>query len=143
MPRVSSRYLELIYEFPLKPIRSDAELKRATKVIDQLADRGESNLTPDETAYLSVISDLIEKYEGAHYPIDEATPAQVLAFCIEQRAVTQRQVAEQTGIPVSTISELISEKRTFTMNHVERLSGYFQVSPAVFIVTKKPVPAIA
>ena len=143
MAKISERYLELIHAFPLRPIRNDAELKRATKVIDVLADRGEKNLSADEAAYLEVLSDLAEKYEDAHYSIKESTPAEMLAFYIEQKGVTQRQVAEQSGIPVSTISELLSGTRTFTMNHVERLAAYFHCSPAVFITTKtlEPLPA--
>ena len=142
MAKISDRYLELISTFPLKPIRSEAALKRATKVINELAVRGEDALSRDENAYLEVLSDLVEKYEEEHYPIQESTPAQMLEFLIEQHEVSQRTVAEADGIPISTISELISEKRAFTRNHVERLAGYFNVSPAVFIVTKtvEPVP---
>ena len=36
---VGDRYLELIHRFPLRPIRSDAELDRAIEVIDSLVDR--------------------------------------------------------------------------------------------------------
>lgn len=136
MAKTSDRYFDLVHTFPLKPIRNESELRRATKVMNELAFRGEDNLDADEAAYLDVLSDLVEKYEDAHYPVPNSTPAQMLAFCIEQKDVTQKEVAKATGVPESTICELLSEKRPFTMNHVERLSVYFHVSPAVFIVKR-------
>lgn len=136
MAKVSKKYLDLIAAFPLRPIRDDAELGRAIRVADKLVDRGFDDLSADEAAYLDVLSDLIDKYESKHHPIEESSPAQILAFLIDDRAVKQKDLARATDIPVSTISELISEKRSFTMNHVERLAGYFNVSPAVFIQVK-------
>jgi len=136
MAKVSKEYLGLIAAFPLKPIRNETELKRATKVAEKLMVRDENDLTADETGYLEVLARLIEEYEDVHYPMDEPTPAGMLEFMIEQRDVTQREVAEATGIPISTVSELISGKRGFTLNHVERLAAYFHCNPAVFISTK-------
>jgi|SRR5579871_4966574 len=141
--KISDQYLDLIRTFPLRPIRNDADLKRATKVVEQLMMRDEEDLSADEAAYLQVLAGLIEEYEDEHYPIGHSTPARMLAFYIEQRGVKQKEVAEATGIPVSTISELIAEKRTFTMNHVKRLSAYFRVNPAVFHTHQILAPASA
>lgn len=136
MARVSEKYLDLIRAFPLRPIRTDAELARAIKVVDRLADRGEKDLSSDEGAYLEVLSDLVEQYEEKHHPIEESTPAQMLASLIEERGIKQKDLAAATEIPISTISELISSKRPFTRNHLERISGYFKVSPAAFVQVK-------
>ena len=140
--KISEKYLELIHAFPLRPIRNESELKRATKVIEQLMIREEDDLSADEGAYLEVLAGLVEEYEDEHYPMGESTPARMLEFFIDQRDVTQRDVAQKTGIPVSTISELLSEKREFTRNHIERLSEYFHVNPSVFhFYNRKLTPA--
>jgi HTH-type transcriptional regulator/antitoxin HigA len=136
MAKVSEKYLALIRTFPLRPIRSDAELHRAITVIDGLVDRSADDLSSDEAAYLEVLSDLIEKYEDKEHAIGESTPAQMLAFLVAERNVKQKDLAVATGIPVSTVSELLSEKRSFTMNHIERLSVYFKVNPSVFVALK-------
>ena len=60
-------YLELILEFPLRPIRSDAELDRAVKMIDSLVDK--DKLSAGEQDYLDVLSDLVEKYEAEEHPM--------------------------------------------------------------------------
>jgi len=79
-----------------------------------------------------VISDLVEKYEQEHHPIEDVTEAEMLAYLIEVKGVTQRAVAEATHMKESAISDLLAGRRRFNRNHIERLSRYFHVSPAVF-----------
>ena len=129
-------YFRLIREFPLKPIRSEKELDRATELINRLVDRGFDNLTAGEDAYLDVLSDLTRKYETAHHPIEDVGADEMLAFLIDSKEVSQRKVAEATDIPESTISELLAGRRDFTRNHIEKLAGYFHVSPAAFFKLK-------
>ena len=136
MPKVSEKYLDLIRAFPLRPIRTDAELDRAVKVMHQLIDRGIENLSSDEDAYLGVLSDLIEKYEHEHHPIEPLPPHQMLSESIRAKGVTQTAVSKATGIPISTISELIARKREFNVSHVGKLSGYFGLAPDAFLHKK-------
>jgi len=69
----SDRYFELVRQFPLRPIRSDAELDRAIALLDSLVDR--EDLDPDESDYLDVLGDIVEKYEGQEHPIAPASDA--------------------------------------------------------------------
>jgi hypothetical protein len=55
-------YLNLIRRFPLRPIRTEAELEAASAVIDELPDRDDLSLT--ESDFLDVLGDLGEKYES-------------------------------------------------------------------------------
>ena len=122
----------LVREFPLKAIESDKELDRATEIIDRLIDRGLDDLTPGEEAYLDVLSDLTEKYETEQHPIEDVEEPVMLAHLIEAKGVTQRAVARGTGIKESAISDLLAGRRAFNRSHIEKLSSYFHVSPAVF-----------
>src|ERR1700726_4488105 len=65
------RVLALIRRFPLRPIRSEAELDRATAVINTLLDRAKLDAAEDD--YLDVLSNLVEHYEDKHHAIGEAT----------------------------------------------------------------------
>jgi HTH-type transcriptional regulator/antitoxin HigA len=125
-------YFALVREFPLKPIRSERELDRATEIINRLVDRGFENLTPGEDAYLDVLSDLAKKYETEHYRIEDLSASEMLAYLIENKGVTQRAVAAAIGFPESIISDLLAGRREFNRNHIEKLSAYFHVSPALF-----------
>src|SRR4051812_22710949 len=89
-------YLDLVRRVPLRPIRSEAELDRATEMMNELLDR--PSLHRDEEDYLDVLSDLIERYETEHYPpIEPVSDAVLLAHLIEAKGVTQADVAAQTG----------------------------------------------
>lgn len=124
------RYLELVQRFPLRPIRSDEELERAIFMVNELIDRDERDA--DEEDYLDVLSDLVEKYETEQHPIPPASDADMLRYLIESWGVTQAKVAADTGIPESTISEILSGKRGLSRTNIGVLARHFHVSPATF-----------
>jgi HTH-type transcriptional regulator/antitoxin HigA len=125
------RYFELVRQFPLRPIRSEAELDRAIELIDSLVDR--DDLDRDESDYLDVLGDLVEKYEGQEHPMAPASDAEILRHLIEAREISQAQLADETRIAVSTISQILNGKRHLNRKHIASLSIFFGVSPAVFI----------
>jgi len=129
--RGQDRDRELVREFPLRPLRSDADLDAAVAVVDGLIDRDE--LSPAEQDYLEVLSDLVEAYETKNIPIDPVGDADLLRFLIEDRGETQAQAAAGAGISVSTISEILSGKRKLNRKQIEKLARYFHVEPGVFL----------
>ena len=64
---VPPSYLALIRRFPLRTLASEADLDRATAVMNSLLDR--DDLDPAEDDYLDVLSDLVERYEDKHHPL--------------------------------------------------------------------------
>jgi HTH-type transcriptional regulator / antitoxin HigA len=135
MAKVSSKYLDLIRLFPLRPIRSEGELDRAEAMLHQLLDA--PSLSAPEQDYLEILGNLIEEYESKAHQIESVPPNQMLAMCIESKGVTQTEVSRATGIPVSTISELIAQKREFNRAHIEKLCAYFGLDPKAFIHVAK------
>jgi HTH-type transcriptional regulator / antitoxin HigA len=130
-PNVGDRYFELIKRFPLRLIRSDAELDRAIAVVDSLIDR--DSLVSDEDDYLDVLGDLVEKYESENHPMPSVSDAEMLRHLIETRETTQAKVSAETGIAVSTISEILAGKRGLNRKHIEALARHFRVSHSVFM----------
>jgi plasmid maintenance system antidote protein VapI len=57
----------------------------------------------------------------------------MLAHLIEARNITQSKLATDTGLPESTVSELLKEKRGLTRRHIETFARYFRVDPSVFL----------
>lgn len=124
-------FLELVRRFPLRPIRSEEELDRAIAMIDSLIDKGELN--HDEDDYLDVLGDLVEKYETENHPMPPVSDAEMLRHLIEARETTHARVSAETGIAVSTVSEILSGKRGLSRKHIEALARYFRVSPSLFM----------
>jgi HTH-type transcriptional regulator/antitoxin HigA len=124
-------YLILIRQFPLRPIRSEKELDKAISVIDVLVDK--ESLTQPEEDYLDVLSNLVHDYETEEHPLPSVSDAEMLRFLMENHGVTQAKLAQETQIAVSTLSEILAEKRRLNRSHIARLSRYFHVEPGVFM----------
>ena len=124
-------YLKLVQAFPLRPLRSNRDLDRAIKIVDSLLDR--DRLTKGEMDYLDILVDIINRYETEHYPMDSVPGREMIKFLMKARGITQSDVAAGTGISVSTISEILNEKRKLNIGHIKLLSEYFQVKPGLFI----------
>ncbi len=124
------RYLELVRTFPLRPLRTDADLDAAVAVVDSLIDQDE--LSPPEQDYLDVLSDLVEAYEEDAVPIKPVGDADMLRLLIEAKGVTQAQAAKEAGIAESTISEVLAGKRKLNRTQIGKLSRYFHVGPGAF-----------
>ena len=122
-------YLNLIQSFPLASIRSDSHLRAAQAVMDQLLAKGE--LDQGEELYLDALSDLTAAYEDEHHAIEPASDADMLRHLMEAKGVSQAAVHQGTGIPKSTISEVLSGKKPFSRQMIRKLAAYFGVEVGV------------
>lgn len=129
--KTEDRYLDLIRRFPLRPLRTDADLDAAVAVIDGLIDR--RTLSAAEQDYLDVLSDLVEAYEDEAEPMPPVSDASLLRFLIEQKGVTQARAATGAGIAESTISEVLAGKRKLNRTQIAKLARYFHVEPGAFL----------
>jgi HTH-type transcriptional regulator/antitoxin HigA len=125
------RYLQLIREFPLRPLRSEADLDRAVAMLDALTDRGE--LAGDERDYLQVLSGLVHDYEREHDPLPGMSPVEALRYLLDENEMTQARLSEQTGIAVATISEILNGKRGISPTVRKALATRFKVDGALFV----------
>jgi HTH-type transcriptional regulator/antitoxin HigA len=128
---VDAVYLALIRRFPLRPIRSDADLDAAAALIDELTDR--DDLSPAESDYLDVLGDLVEKYEDEHVEMPHVSDAEMLRSLMDEKGVRQAEVVRGTGISKTVLSLVLNGKRELTREHIEVLAKYFGVNPAAFL----------
>ena len=121
----------LIARFPLRPIRTDAELDKAVDVIDELIDR--DDLSAAESDYLDVLGDLVEKYEDEHVEMPHVSDGAMLRTLMEEKGVRQADVVRGTGISKTVLSLVLNGKRDLTREQIGALSKYFDVDPAVLL----------
>jgi HTH-type transcriptional regulator/antitoxin HigA len=126
--------MELVRECPLRILRSEADYDDAVSMLNRLIDRGPER-TSDEEEYLLALSLFVEKYDDEHFPIQPVSPPEMLRHLIETQGITQSELARATGLSNSTLSEILSGKRTINRRHMTILSAHFHVSPAVFFET--------
>ena len=125
------RYLELVRQFPLRPLRTDTDHDAAVAVIDSLIDQ--NDLAAPEQDYLDVLSNLVEAYENEAVPMAPVGDAEMLLFLLEQKGITQSELATGARIAESTISEVLSGKRKLNRTQIGKLARYFHIEPGAFL----------
>ncbi len=130
----AKKYIELVHAFPLRPLRSDAELDCAIAMVDSLVMR--DDLDAGEQDYLDVLSDLIHKYEAEHDPIAPVPDADMVRFLLESNDMTQAELAKRSETAESTISKVLAGKRKLSRRHIAAVSRVFRVGPSIFFPEK-------
>ena len=124
-------YEELLQQMKPRPIKSASALDRSYKLIDQLMSK--PKLSRSESEMLEMLSMLVEQYESHENPTPNLPPTELLAHLLEVRGVTRAEVARETGIPKSTVSEILGGSRRISTRNVNRLAQYFDLAPGVFL----------
>lgn len=122
-------YLELVVDFPLASIQSDEHLHAASQVMDKLLAKGK--LAHGEEMYLDALSDLVANYEDKNFAIAPASDADMLRHLLDMKGVTPAEVSKATGIPKSSMSEVMAGKKPFSRQMIRILADYFHVDIAV------------
>ncbi|CAM3810586.1 helix-turn-helix domain-containing protein [Deinococcus frigens] len=114
---------------------NDDSLQRATAALKALdAEMSASSLRPHPLEDLAnTVMNRIVAYEAIHYPIPDVDAATILKVFMQDRHLTQQQLARGAGISQSTISPLLGRRRAFTLEHLQKLAGYFGVKVGLFL----------
>ena len=91
-----------------------------------------SNETPETDRYfieLDVISDLVEEYEEKYYPVRIPTLAEIIKDEMDERGITQKQLAEMLGVSPSRISEYMNGKAEPTLKVARLLHKKLDIDP--------------
>ena len=112
-------------------LRSDADLAKAIKQIDNLLLKG--TLTRYEQALLKALTDAVEKYESHAVQMPAVSEVEMLRHLIEANDLTQLKLAEETGIAMSTISAILHGKRKMNVSHIRAFSKRFGLKAGAFL----------
>lgn len=123
-------YLELVQRHPLRSVRTEAELDAAQAVIDDLL---VEDLDAGGRAYLDALSDLVILYERDRHPVPPLPANELLAQLLADRDWSQAELGRRAGLPRSTVSELVSGKRPFTVPHMHAVATALRVPAAAFL----------
>jgi len=119
-------YGELLARVQPHPIKDEREYDRLVAEVGRLVERGERNLSREETSLLEMLSILIADYDRKHYPLPPSEPHKMLAFLLEQRGLEPHDLWPVLGSK-SRVSEILSGKRAISKAHARKLANFFHV----------------
>jgi HTH-type transcriptional regulator/antitoxin HigA len=125
-------YAELLAKVQPHPIKDEREYDRLVAEVGRLVERGEENLSAEETSLLEMMSILIEEYDRNHYPLPPSQPHKMLAFLLEQRSLEPHDLWPVLGSK-GRVSEILSGKRAISKAQAKKLAAFFHVPLDLFI----------
>jgi len=125
--RVSPDYTNLLSRIPPKIIRTELENEQYVQALYELEYRSVP-LTPEEEELADLLTLIIEDFEERQYRLPQASPAEVLAFLMDQHDMKAEDLAEVLHSP----GDILSGQRELTTREIRMLSKRFHVSPELF-----------
>ena len=126
------RYMELVRELPLRPLRTKAEFRQAAQVLDALVTAPEGSLSAGEQDYLETLVLLIEDYDRRHRPVqDEPDPITILKHLMESNDMSISDLGQLLGSK-GNASEILRGKRALSKTHIAKLATRFAVDVSLF-----------
>ena len=105
-----------------------------TRVEELLPLVGENTPASDPLAMeLAIMSDYIIAYEKEHYPIGKPTVAQLIQLSLEEKGITQRELAKEIGVSPSRISDYVSGRAEPTLKVARLLCATLGIAPAILL----------
>lgn len=96
-------------------------------------------VTDDTPAYdknaveLTIVSDVVEAYEKTHYPIAKPTIGELISLSIQEKGMTQKQLADKIGISPSRVNDYISGRSEPTLRIARALCMILGIAPSAML----------
>ncbi len=123
----------------IKAIRSETDYSAALREVSALIDLDPAADTP-EGERLDVLGTLVQAYEAKHYPIDPPDPIDAIKFRMDQAGLTVKDLVPYIG-PINRVYEVLSHKRSLSLNMIRRLSEGLHIPAEVLIRESEAVAA--
>lgn len=82
---------------------------------------------------LTIVSDVVEEYEKQHYPISKPSIGDLISLSLEERRMTQRQLASEIGVSPSRVSDYISGRAEPTLRIARAICTVLGIAPAAIL----------
>ena len=92
--------------------------------------------TPTNDKYaieLTLMSDIVEAYEKKYYPIGKPSVAELIEDSLEEKKMSQKQLATEIGISPSRINDYISRRAEPTLKIARLLCRALNITPAAMM----------
>ena len=126
------KYARLANRIVVKAIDTEEEYDHMVAAVEQLMDKGEERLSPEESALLETMAILVQSYDDRHHPLPAVAPNEMLAYLMETSGRTAKDLLPVLGTR-GRVSEVLSGKRSISKEQAKKLAAVFKVTVDLFI----------
>ncbi len=130
----TDKYLELLKQYPPRPIHNKEEVENTEKVISSFLDKiilDKIQLTIEEREYLCVLGALIYEYEETYNVIPDIYGIELLKVVLKERNL-QKQDLLSIFENQSILDDIFDGQQELTAVHIQKIADFFNISPALF-----------
>jgi HTH-type transcriptional regulator/antitoxin HigA len=125
-------YLDLVRQFPLRPIRAEADMRAAQALLDRYV--GRDDLTPGQRDYVAALAHFAGDYERRTITtrLRRLKPHELLRHLLRENNMNTSDLGAVLGSR-GLASEVLNGKRGLSKTLIGKLSRRFNVDPSLFL----------
>lgn len=131
------RYLALVDEVPLRPLRNAGQHRRALAMYQKLVMQPEGKKLDAATRdYVNTLAEFIAEYQrasGIALDTSRLSAAEMVMHFLEDRGQSVHALAIQIGMTPSNLSEMLSGRRDWSKSAIAALIDAFPIDPRKFL----------
>lgn len=129
---VSSDYLKLISELPLRPLKSKSDFAAAQSILDRLV--GREDLSEGQLDYIAALARFVQDYEREHRQrkLIRLSTIDMLKFLMEESDMNTSDLGYILGSR-GLASEVLNGKRDLSKALIRKLSAHFGLPASLFL----------
>jgi HTH-type transcriptional regulator/antitoxin HigA len=113
-------------------IETDEEYKRMLARFEQLMDKDDASISPEEGRLLKLLAMLLEEYEDRNVPLPRFSPDKMLRHLLAEKGLRRSGLWPVIGSK-SRVSEIITGNRSISKSQAKKLAAFFHVPVELFI----------
>ena len=113
-------------------IETDAEYQRMLARLEQLMDKDDASISPEEGRLLKLLAVLLEEYEDRNIPLPAVKPDRMLRCLLAERGLRKSDLWPVLGSK-GRVSEIIAGSRSISKSQAKKLAAFFRVPVELFI----------
>jgi HTH-type transcriptional regulator/antitoxin HigA len=125
------KYARLANRVVVKAIKTENEYDNMVVAVENLMNKGEARLSPEESALLETMAILIQSYDDRQHPLPQIPPNKMLAYLMESSGRTAKDLLPVFGTR-GRISEVLGGKRSISKAQAKSLAETFRVAADLF-----------
>lgn len=126
------RYGRLLGKVMPVVIDTEDDYERMLAAFEQLMDKDEEQLTPEDGRLLRLLSILIEEYEDRNIPLPRSKPHKMVKYLLEEKGLKASDLTSMIGSE-GRVSEMLVGKRSISKEQAKSLAAFFHVPVDLFI----------